>query len=253
MKIIYKLALALLLAMPAVVNAGGIGLYVPISFGDTMDVTLSPDSGYTGASDVNQVTEYKAATGLGLMFDSNLGKDKLFNYRLGLEWMDRTVDTVSYDGGSARSCTGDSSDLFRFQMIHTFGFGVLRTEMFRLWIGPRINLGWNYRNDEGTYGKQSEFNYEIGIAPVVGLNVNIGRWFAVAADLDYRFAGVGGAYVYSPNTGSDRTNTYSGSDNGATMRLYAIFKFGEDFRPDSQYEDEEPQQSLDSSDESANY
>jgi len=244
MKILNKLALALLLTMPAVVNAGGIGLYVPISFGDTTDVSVTPDFG--AKDDFDATLEYKSTAGFGLTYDSNLGKDKLFNYRLGLEWMTRTLDTTKVDGTSY-NCDGDC-DMSRFQIVQTFGFGVLRTEMVRLWVGPRINLGYNYADQVNGSVETKNFNLEAGIAPAVGINLNFGRWFAIAADLDYRFAYTGGARTSSYTIGADETYSYSGSNNGATMRLYAILKFGEDYREGSQYENEEPQQSLESSD-----
>jgi len=244
MKILNKLALALLLAMPAMVNAGGIGLYVPVSLGDTMDVTVTPDFG--SKKDYDQTYNFDTSTGFGLTYDSNLGKDKLFNYRLGVEWMDRTISSYSGNNGSS-DCTGDC-DMYRFQIVQAFGFGVLRTEMVRLWIGPRINVGYNYA-DQSDHGYETkEVNFEIGIAPVVGVNLNFGRWFAVAADLDYRFAYTTGARTTTTIiTDKESTASYTGSNNGASLRLYAIFKFGEDYSEGSDYEDEGTQQSLDSS------
>ena len=226
MKMFKKIVLACLIASPLTLSAAGIGLYVPYSLGDTMEVTVTPDN---STPDFDQTTEYDSALGLGLMFDSNLGKDKLFNYRLGLEFMNRKVDTVS-SGGVTRSCTGDACDMFRFQIVQTFGFGVLRTEMVRLWVGPRINLGYNYQNDEEALFTQTNVNFEVGIAPAVGINLNFGRYFALSADLDYRFSGVGGGYTYDLNGGTSVTNSYKGSNNGATLRVAAIFKFGEDFQ-----------------------
>jgi len=243
MKILNKLALTLLLTMPAVIHAGGLGIYVPISLGDTMDVTVTPDFG--SKQDYDQTTNFDTSTGFGLTYDSNLGKDELYNYRLGVEWMDRTVDSVSANGNTY-NCKNDC-DMFRFQVVQTFGFGVLRTEMVRLWVGPRINVGYNY-NDTTTGGvESSEVNFELGIAPAVGVNLNFGRWFAVAADLDYRFAYTGGGRTTKTIlSNSENTASYSGSNNGASLRLYAIFKFGEDYREGTQFESQEPQQSLES-------
>ena len=224
MKMFKKIVLACLIASPLTLSAAGIGLYVPYSLGDTADVTVTPDN---SGSDYDLTTKYKPTPGFGLMFDSNLGKDKLFNYRLGLEFMNRTVDTVD---GRAVDCSGDECDMFRFQVVQTFGFGVLRTEMVRLWVGPRLNLGYNYKSNEYSFGTNTNVNFEIGIAPAVGVNLNFGRYFAISADLDYRFAGIAGASTSDSNIGSSTTNSYTGSNNGATLRAAAIFKFGEDFQ-----------------------
>ncbi len=227
MKMFKKIILTWLISAPMALSAGGIGLYLPYSLGDTMDVTVSPD----GGQEFDQTTKYKPTLGLGLMYDNNLGKDKLLNYRLGVEWMDRTVNTVS-NGSSSTSCSGSNCDMFRLQVVQTFGFGVLRTKMVRLWIGPRFNFGYNYQNNENALLTQTNINFEFGIAPAAGINLNFGRYFAISADLDYRFAGVGGGYTYDLNGGTSVTNTYSGTNNGATLRAYAIFKFGEDFAVD---------------------
>ena len=212
-----KLALSLLLAMPMVASAAGMGVYIPVSISESADITL--DSDY-GSEDLN--FEYKAAAGFGVAFDSNIGKDKLFNYRLGLEYMNQEIDTV--DG---ESCTGDC-DFTRLNMVHTFGFGVLRTQTVRLWVGPRINLAYN--SHEETYANETftMSHFEFGVAPAVGVNVNLGRLVSLGADLDYRFAGLAGAWSYEDNFDSE-DNSYSGGVTGATARFYVMFRFGETF------------------------
>ncbi len=215
-----KLALALLLAMPMVASASGIGLYVPYSTGDSMSITVSPEDENYDDHDVD--IDLKSAAGIGFMFDSNLGKDSLFNYRLGLEYTKETVDT---DDG--HSCSGDCEFGSRYNMVNTFGFGVLRTKMVRLWVGPRLNIAMDAYSDAND-NNFKRVGFEIGIAPAVGVNVNFGRYFALSADVDYRFAGTFGA---GDDDRDDSEFTYSGGTTGATARFYAIFKFGEEFQP----------------------
>ena len=93
-----KLALSLLLAMPIVVSATGMGVYVPLSVSNTMSVTDSPDFGVEADLDF----DYKASAGIGIAFDTNIGKDSLFNYRLGLEYMKQEIDSVN-----GNSCIDD--------------------------------------------------------------------------------------------------------------------------------------------------
>ncbi len=220
MKKMKKLALSLLLAMPMVAGAAGMGVYVPFSVGDSADVTL--DSDY-GSEDIN--LEFKSAAGLGIAFDSNIGKDKLFNYRLGLEYMTQEIDTVDGD-----SCGGGSDcDFTRLNMVNTFGFGVLRTKTVRLWVGPRINLAYNTLEDN-SYGETFTLSHvEFGVAPAVGVNVNLGSLVSLGADLDYRFSGLAGTWEFKENSGSDN-DTYSGGATGVTARFYVLFRFGEEFQ-----------------------
>ncbi|MCK5789127.1 MAG: hypothetical protein KAH32_09010 [Chlamydiia bacterium] len=221
-----KLALALLLAMPMVVSAAGMGVYVPFSVGDTAELTHDNDQvSFT----YDQTLDFKSAAGIGFVFDSNIGKDKLFNYRIGLEYMPEEMDTSTINGYTSTCGGHDYCDMSRFNIVQTFGFGVLRTKMVRLWVGPRINIAWNWRSndyDAGYYtATESEVAFEFGIAPAVGVNVNLGKLVSLGFDVDYRFAGVVGAWEDDGNTG-----TYSGNVKGATARFTLLFRFGEEFQ-----------------------
>ena len=225
-----KLAFALLLAVPMVASAAGMGVYVPFSVGDTVSVTNTVDN-YD--IDYDTTNNMKSAVGIGLVFDSNLGKDKLFNYRVGLEYQSQSVDTGSFESGPEYSCNDSFCDYSRINLVQTFGFGVLRTQTVRLWVGPRINLAMNYQStdyDTGYYtNTYSEASFEIGIAPAVGVNVNLGRLVTLAFDVDYRFAGIVGAW----DDGENFSGTYSGGAKGATARFSVLFRFGETFQPAS--------------------
>jgi hypothetical protein len=212
-----KLALSLLLAMPMVACAAGMGVYLPVSVGTTSSVTKDYDSSLFADEDLD--VDFKPSAGLGLSFDSNIGKDRLFNYRLGLEFMKQKLDTVNGDG-----CVEDCDFGTRFNMVHTFGFGVLRTQTVRLWIGPRLNIA--YDSDTGDNGYE-RVGFEFGIAPAVGINVNLGRVVSLAADLDYRFASTAGAWDSDISLDG---GSYSGTTRGATARFYLLFRFGEQFQ-----------------------
>ena len=210
-----KLAVSLLLALPMMASAAGMGVYVPFSVGDSATISNSPDYGVDEDFDI----DYKPSLGFGIAFDSNIGKDKLFNYRLGLEYSKVEVDT--FDG---HSCTSGCDFGTKINIVNTFGFGVLRTEMVRLWVGPRINIGWTFDTYDNN-GARAEF--ELGVAPAVGVNVNLGRLVSLAADVDYKFATGFGAYD------SDDTfdgGSYTASKTGATARFYVLFRFGEEFQ-----------------------
>ena len=221
-----KLALSLLFVLPMIVSAAGMGVYIPFSVGDTAQLSNENDQDY---DTFDQTLDFKPAVGFGIAFDSNIGKDKLFNYRIGLEYVNAEMDTSTIRGYT-QSCGGhDRCDMTRINLVQTFGFGVLRTKTVRLWVGPRINIAWNYRSndyDAGYYtANESEVAFEFGIAPAVGVNVNLGRVVSLAFDVDYRVAGVVGAWNDDGDTGS-----YSGTVKGATARFSLLFRFGEEFQ-----------------------
>lgn len=212
-----KPALSLLLAMPMIASAAGMGVYLPVSVGTTSSVTKDYDSSLFADEDLD--VDFKPSAGLGLAFDSNIGKDSLFNYRLGLEFMKQKLDTVNGD-----ECVEDCDFGTRFNMVHTFGFGVVRTQTVRLWVGPRLNIA--YDSDTGDNGYE-RVGFEFGIAPAVGINVNLGRVVSLAADLDYRFATTAGAWDSDISLDG---GSYSGTTRGATARFYLLFRFGEQFQ-----------------------
>ncbi|MEN8147623.1 MAG: hypothetical protein ABFR02_08385 [Campylobacterota bacterium] len=212
-----KLALSLLLAMPMVVSAAGMGVYIPVTITETETI----DYDFGGSSDF----EYKPGAGFGIAFDSNIGKDKLFNYRLGLEYTSAELDTLN-----GRELSGTLTNN-RFNIVNTFGFGVLRTKMVRLWVGPRINI--QFENGEYTSSTETVdlYSFGLGVAGALGVNVNLGRTVSLAADLDYHIASIAGTEDYSNIFGTSYSEDYTGTNKGVTARFYVLFRFGETFQP----------------------
>ena len=203
MKTFNKLVLSLLLAAPMTASASGVGVYVPVS------VTHSSSVAYDYEDDVD--TDYKPSAGFGFAFDSNIGMDKPYSYRLGLEYLNAEIDSTD---------SPYKEDFSRFNIVNTIGYGLLRTKAVRLWAGPRINIAWNWRTDKAD--DYTEAAFELGIAPALGVNINLGPAVSLGADLDYRFAYIVGAWE------NDLTDdSYDGGANGLTARFYILFRFGE--------------------------
>lgn len=211
-----KLALSLLLAMPMVASAAGMGVYIPFHLTETEDIDYDSGGSYEFG--------YKPSAGFGVAFDSNIGKDKLYNYRLGLEYSSTELDTI--DGQTlSGTLTKDT-----FNIINTFGFGVLRTKTVRLWVGPRINIQF----ENGEYSSSTEnveqTSFGIGLAAAAGINVNLGRLVSLSADLDYHAVSIAGTEDYSDIFGYSDSEAYTGTNKGATARFYVLFRFGEEFQ-----------------------
>ncbi len=222
MKYIKKIILTFLVLIPLSLNAGGLGIYVPMSFAENSSANYKSDySTYSSlyVPDYTSKTDYKESAGIGFVFDTNVQKDKLFNYRLGVEFLNRVVQDVN---GTA--CTDNCDYGLRVNIVNTFGFGIVRNENIRVWVGPRINIAYNSDN-----GNASRTELELGIAPVIGINVNLGKVISLSFDLDYRIAAISGSTYFSSNSYS--TGSYSGTTQGATARLYLIFKIGDGFNP----------------------
>ena len=132
--------------------------------------------------------------GTGIVFDTAVAKDTLLNYRLNLgyeRWEDDVKDSnTKYQMDSA-------------VLRNTLGFGVLRTKMLRLWLGPQFSLSYAQGNPE------SDSNFDIklfgvGFGPAVGLNLNLGKVVTLA----FTF---GGRYTWYTGTG-DRESYYYNYD-----------------------------------------
>lgn len=142
--LIAAVLLTLVLALPVHAHAWGLGMF------------------YSGGKGHSDLLPAKAperdyaleVTGWGLSWDTNIGKDETFNYRLSL-------GTGEY-GEKGKPWEGLS-------LTHDFGFGIARNRMARLWLGPEIML--TFIDDDSI--EESPRLFGFGMGPVVGANLNI--------------------------------------------------------------------------------
>ena len=78
--------------------------------------------------------------GINFVFDSNVAKRSVFNYRLnaGVEFFEHEYD-VDYDYGYWYTGT-EYNEGIRIMTDHTFGFGIVKSRVVRLWLGPNLSL-----------------------------------------------------------------------------------------------------------------
>ena len=214
MKKFYKAVVCMILLVPVAIQAEGLGVYVPFSIYAQSDITTNPDNVF-GGRERGIIADYDPAFGLGMMYDTNVGENRLLSYRAGLEYLNVGVDNVN---GIESSRSNK-----RLDFINTFGFGIVRSEHLRLWIGPRINLAWN-RGFGGIETTSSSM--EIGAAFAVGTNIELSRELVLGMDIDYRLAFVTGDY---DSDGTNSSGSFIGGIDGSTVRIYMIYMFGETF------------------------
>ena len=146
-------------------GAAGFGIYG--SVGRDGSSTWSPDNG----------PGYKVRTahqGAGFVFDTAVAQDKFFNYQLNLGYDEFTNKT-------ARSAS--DLKLGGLMISNAFGFGIVRTGSFRLWMGPEIRLAW-------PRGSMSGFDYDFfggGVGPVLGMNFNLPGTVSFVVKAGYQF------------------------------------------------------------------
>jgi hypothetical protein len=133
--------------------------------------------------------------GGGLVIDSNAARNELFGYRFtaGYEQVRRIYPYPNFLNVS----------IHKFSMTHTLGFGVVRNENLRLWIGPQLGLHYLY------YPKKtfitSGYKVNLSLAPTkfviqidvigfdallaLGLNINIGETATIFLEIGVGYMG----------------------------------------------------------------
>lgn len=75
--------------------------------------------------------------GGGLVVDTNLAKDDLFNYRLNLGY-----DYIRFNFNNSSGVT--DAKFHRINIFNNFGFGVVRNKLLRFWLGPQLGLRFQF-------------------------------------------------------------------------------------------------------------
>lgn len=161
-------------------RAAGFGIYG--SFGGDGSSTWTDD--YYGTSDTAKTVHQ----GAGFVLDTAVAKDSFFNYQLNLGYDEFT-----------NKFPGSSSDLKLggLMISNAFGFGIVRTDGFRLWMGPEIRLAWPRGSNSGT-----DFDFfGAGVGPVVGMNFNLPGTVSFVVKAGYQFMSYNGTV--------DSATTYS--------------------------------------------
>jgi hypothetical protein len=198
--------------------AFGLGLYGTASKGSTDWVYTNPDTNVESPkmeSDVSKV-------GLGFTLDSALAFDQLFNYRLHV--------------GYSKIKIGREEPLFdikgnEYHLYNSFGFGVFRSEVVRLWLGPQLGFGFiNAKYDTNNMDTNKFFTFYYSYGIIAGINFNIGDISTLAVDGGYRFnrhTGKSSIVYKGSSTEYDRDVTGKGKE--AFIDISFMFRMGDTF------------------------
>ncbi len=117
------------------------------------------------------------------MIDSNVKKYNLVNYRgrIGYGQIERNYDTMPWDYTYDVICTE-----------HTVGFGMVRRDKMRMWLGPSILLDFMFFDEEENddyYGTEStdSFVFGFGVGPTFGINFVPTSRFAIGIELAFKY------------------------------------------------------------------
>lgn len=161
---------------------------------------------------------------IGLVFDTNLAQDRLFNYRLNVSLA--FVDEEVGQAGLENQVQGTNVALDQ-----TFGFGLVRTPQVRVFLGPSLHLGVGRIDDHIRVSGFRE-NYErtaftAGLGPELGFNYNVGRHLTLSTSAYVRYGFQVQAFQkLFDDRGSD--GVFVGSDLRAGIVTSVFFRFGND-------------------------
>ena len=156
--------------------------------------------------------DYGYSPGFGLSFDTNLGKNKVFGYRLDFEYY-KASGTDYYRPFDSRDDIKIKYDVSKrvFSMVNILHFGLYRSEHVRLWIGPAIALHNEDNNERSDYDTYDYSGLNVDVGPAIGLNYNINEDFSLSVDASY--------------------GILSSGTSALKARAYVFFRFGETFVP----------------------
>ena len=136
--------LAVSVFLPLLGQAAGMGITVPFNITETERIS------YSNVNLEKTTYEYKPNTGLGFVFDTNIGKDSDFSYRLNLEY------TLADLEESSRLYSSSVSK-HKYNIVNTFGFSIYHSRYVRFWAGPRLNFQYQHVSSSSNIQSQNRW------------------------------------------------------------------------------------------------
>lgn len=222
MKTTHPILLALVVALLTPIqdaHATGLGFYA--EYGNVFDGKLEN----TVLGDVDYDEDH---FGGGFSVDTNVAADRLFNYRL-----DVGYQHVEGDYGLYGKTDGDG-----IVLDNAFGFGVLRNERVRVWLGPAVRFSFDFFDDVPVF--DNVFKFGVGLGPEIGVNLHTGDLVSIGLTTGYQFR-----YVLAVPDGS--FSNQDGYEHMGFIKMHVLFRLGGDdfvdlrqaYRPDAEGSDPE--------------
>ncbi len=157
---------------------------------------------------------------LSFVIDSNISKYNLINYRarVGYGQLDRTYDSTDWD----QTYNVISTE-------HSIGFGIVRKDNLRMWIGPSFELDFMFYEDEHDYDtysiEEDSFLFGFGFGPTFGVNIVPTQRFALAMEVGVKVGFQFGYidYYYEDHDGYYDDDLYADIESTSFMLTFKAF------------------------------
>lgn len=213
--VLSAVSLMLIISLNAPAGATGIGVYGGFSYNE------GKFQEYEGLDDVGSAYRAKFYwAGAGLVVDTAVAKNKIFNYRMNLGigklWQEPISGSYNIDIEGIRG-----------ELISSFGFGIVKMSFMRMWLGPQLGLRVSYiEADEFDMNFTSIF---ISPGAVLGFNFNIGSLFTIALDGGFRYnAGLNFATLQDSSDLLNYNSEYTHGPEGF-VNVSVLFRFGDNY------------------------
>jgi hypothetical protein len=146
----------------------------------------------------------KNVIGIGMVYDTNIAIDKLFNYRIDVGWQHtfREGDNDDVDGNG-------------LAIVQSFGFGIMRRADYRIWLGPVVRLNFDaYDPDVGDL-----YSVGIGAGPQLGLNYHLNEKISLSGTFAYQYL-----YVAEFLDAGNDSEPLSGSEHLISLNFSVLFR-----------------------------
>ncbi len=154
--------------------------------------------------------------GFGFAFDTAVAKDKLFNYRLnvGYQW-------IRHDYPSEFGILQDHEiEMNGLTIDNTFGFGIVRNRVMRLWLGPALRLGFLFYD----VADVDFFEFRLGIGPQLGVNFHLGDRVSLGITGGYQYVILAGTNDELIDTNDTYDDAFTGSEHLIGVKATVFFR-----------------------------
>ena len=187
----------------------GLGLYWTSAWGE---------AAYNAEDDNDNTWDWDSnieRRGYGFVLDTAVAKDSLVNLRL----------NIGYYNFQEEDQDDNIFDLDGFQGVADLGFGIVRNQYLRLWVGGELSAAYG----EGSIEDFDDFEVKmisVGVGPVVGVNFHLSDRISFGLKGGYLYEGFIGE---GENTITDVKVDYDGFTYQYFVVLSAFYRFNDVF------------------------
>lgn len=189
-------------------TASAVGVGLSASMGSS---TIDWTSDVTNPSIPNAFSTDSEHQGFGFSMDTNLARERMFNYRLEISKSDLTLK--NFEG------TGSDFELDGIVFTNNFGFGARMGSALRMWFGPELKFMWM----DGALSTNPAFDMDLfgfGFGAAVGLNFNLPGPVTLAAKLAYVMMD----YAGDADHPTEFWTTYDGEEDLVYLTVTLFFR-----------------------------